>query len=62
MPDDLVAPEGVDEGSADEEPRVPPADTLGARVGPPPAQPSPPLPVTETAQAGPGQQLAEGEG
>lgn len=67
MPDDLVAPEGVDEGSAassTEGEAHPSADVTGA----PPvgdarteADAAPPVPP-HTTDPGPGQQLAEGEG
>lgn len=62
MPDDLVAPEGVDEASSAEEAGAPVQDVLGAAAGPPPTQPSPPVSLNDGAQGGPGQQLEEGEG
>jgi hypothetical protein len=60
MPDDLVAPEGVDEGSATPEPTTP-TDPVGPPATPPPAGADPPVPPG-TEPSGPGQQLEEGEG
>ncbi len=61
---DLVAEEGVEQGSSDEERG---AGAGGGVLGSPPGRPSPelgaPVPVrVEGAPVGPGQELAEGEG
>lgn len=66
MPDDdLVAPEGVDEGSAaatTEAKSAPSHDVLGPPAGTQPHPDEAPLPLHVEPPQGPGQQLEEGEG
>ena len=67
--EDLVAGEGVDEGSDDTTTEGPACPAGGAVLGAPPhgsadseATPAPPVDGGPRGPRGPGQQLAEGEG